>query len=443
MTASDIVRRTLVVGGLLLTIGATAARAEEPIVANQAYCDGWPGIDDERKARRKAGVEEGVRGDVALRCQLNGHALRYCKVTSEAPINRHFAEAALLLVPEYYCSITHIQGRPVVVDLTYVFDRVLPDHPAGRVVPNVDQLKAAFPPAAAKAGTTGSAVIECNLTIEGLLQRCKVVADAPPNWGFGLAALLLAPGFRLARPAKDGVPIPDGTVRFSILFPNIRGGGASTPYIQTVAPKVYWDVAPTRADVNAIFAQEPHAPQSLSRIVFRCGFMSDGLLGQCDLLNATTNDPRFVQATRTLLPKFRMAVGSVDPTVLKDLKANVMISYQAVANGGAPTNIANPEWIRTPGGQMPFPGKAVDAGVKTGRAQLDCVTDAHGMMTGCQVVAEDPTGLDFGAAAKDVASVMGINPWDDDGYPVEGAHVKFALRLNAGDNGDAPAAAPH
>lgn len=110
--------------------------------------------------------------------------------------------------------------------------------------------------------------------------------------------------------------------------------------------------------------------------------------------------------------------------------------------GGFPGLLKNPDWVHSVAAdevQQVFPPKAADAGLKTGRAVLDCVADAHGMMTACQVVSEDPAGMDFGPAALRVASVMGVNPWTDDGLPAEGAHVKFAVRLN--DKEPAPTAA--
>ncbi len=87
-----------------------------------------------------------------------------------------------------------------------------------------------------------------------------------------------------------------------------------------------------------------------------------------------------------------------------------------------------------------FPAKATAAGVATGNAALDCIADAKGMMTACQVVQEQPEGMGFGQAAALVAPAMEVNPWTDEGRPAEGAHVKFALRLNNSDPAPPPPA---
>ncbi len=51
-------------------------------------------------------------------------------------------------------------------------------------------------------------------------------------------------------------------------------------------------------------------------------------------------------------------------------------------------------------------------------------------MTACQTIEETPENMDFGKAAALVAAVMETNPWTEEGRPAEGAHVKFALRIN-------------
>lgn len=199
---------------LLAVAGATAAEEKELVVLNEAFCERFPSYDDERKARRKAGVKEGVRGEVSLRCDLNGdNDPRQCKVVSERPTGNGFAEAALELAKEYSCPAQNLRGRRRQIDLTSEFDRVMPDEDLrGRGGIDAFHLKPVLPPEAAKASVDGRALIQCDVTIRGLLNQCRIIAEAPANYGFGRAALLFAPGARVYPPKKDGKPIRDATV---------------------------------------------------------------------------------------------------------------------------------------------------------------------------------------------------------------------------------------
>lgn len=110
-----------------------------------------------------------------------------------------------------------------------------------------------------------------------------------------------------------------------------------------------------------------------------------------------------------------------------------MADVAAAQSGGV---IDHPDWVQAgdPGklGEL-FPEKARAAGLNTGRVVLDCVADSGGRMTACRVLSEDPGALGFGDAALKLATTMAIDPKGHDGQPVEGAHVRFAVRINKPD----------
>jgi len=66
--------------------------------------------------------------------------------------------------------------------------------------PSAGDMAWAYPPAAARKGLTGKAVIRCAVTPDGGLKDCKVAREEPADQGFGAAALKLAPGFRMIPP---------------------------------------------------------------------------------------------------------------------------------------------------------------------------------------------------------------------------------------------------
>ncbi len=107
-----------------------------------------------------------------------------------------------------------------------------------------------------------------------------------------------------------------------------------------------------------------------------------------------------------------------------------------------PRVIEDPDWVQAGDpakfGNL-FPTKAMAAGLATGRVVLECIADGEGHMTGCQVRSEEPSAMGFADAALKLASTMAIAPKDQDGQPVKGARVRFAVRIN---KADASAGAP-
>jgi len=195
-----------------------------------------------------------------------------------------------------------------------------------------------------------------------------------------------------------------------------------------VLSQVVWAQTPSRSDVAEAFAAVSARPGDSVALVCRINVYGD--LSDCNAEPGGSNADGVARAALRLARQFRV---DLDPLGAADIyQLRVRLVVQAPAPAG-PHVITSPEWIRTLSAdkvQQTFPPKAADAGLKTGRAVLDCVADAHGMMAACQVLSEDPAGMDFGPAAVRVASAMGVSPWTDDGLPAEGAHVKFAVRLN-------------
>jgi TonB family protein len=89
-----------------------------------------------------------------------------------------------------------------------------------------------------------------------------------------------------------------------------------------------------------------------------------------------------------------------------------------------------------------FPEAAAKAGLKTGRATVDCALDASGALTKCEVLNESTQGVGFGALAVQIAEVFVANPWDEDGLPVDGAHVRMPIQMNYAPPPDASAPSP-
>jgi periplasmic protein TonB len=75
---------------------------------------------------------------------------------------------------------------------------------------------AAYPHSALVQGIRGLVTMRCVITEPGVLSDCEVAEETPTGYGFGRAALSLAPKFALTMPTRDGVPVPGIKIKVPI-----------------------------------------------------------------------------------------------------------------------------------------------------------------------------------------------------------------------------------
>ncbi len=424
-------RSVIVCAALIALQPWASARAEPQPPLNLADCLKRPELKDEKAARAAAGVREGVAGSARLRCRIEGRGVPHdCTIVEEQPNGSGFGAAAQALASHFECKAQGQAPIKRLIDLPFAFDPVLPDSDLKAVRrPDLERVQAMYPAHALEKGIDGSAVVRCNVTNQGMYTGCQVVAESPENLGFGGAALLVMPGFQFRPPTKDGhfVAVSDLT---RVHFETWGTGSVAQGSVKFVTPILYWDEAPTHAQMASVLPPGLDVATSVARVVFRCDYDKLGALQKCELIDVAPSGKSLDKAGRKLIPLFKVALGALPKNPANQIQVNLTIDFAKALGPGAMTPIEKAEWIRTPGGDLPFPGKAADAGLETGRAALDCVADARGMMTQCTVVSEDPVGMDFGVEALRVTAVMGVNPWTQDGAPTEGRHYKFAIRIN-------------
>jgi protein TonB len=90
--------------------------------------------------------------------------------------------------------------------------------------PTGADIAAVYPPSAVSAGQSGAVLLECKVADQGSLTACNVRIEDPVGLEFGLAALALAPLFRMDSTAPDGSAVAGRTIRVPILFQIVTTG---------------------------------------------------------------------------------------------------------------------------------------------------------------------------------------------------------------------------
>jgi TonB family protein len=337
-------------------------------------------------------------------------------------------------------------------------------HPDWRSKPSADQMAAIYPAHAAQLHIGGRAVITCVVNVNGFLEACQVDSESPPGEGFGPAALAMAPSFSMT-PATG----PDGPVPAKVTIPiiwNMPGGAApivpdnSSPYGggSRLAPAKsrsdsdirgndlilhpMWTSAPTFADVAAVYPAG--AAGTSGHVVLRCRVVSGGALKSCDTVAEEPAGKGFARAAYALVGHFRVSAESLptrdgDPTFVEAPFRLIDPQSDAFKQRriGAPTwRLAlDPDKVA-----QVYPEEAAAKGIATGRGVAKCEVAADGALTDCQEMPGEPDGLGFSHSAVVVASAMAMNPWTDEGDPVDGSSIVLPIRFNLAPDAAPPAA---
>ena len=118
--------------------------------------------------------------------------------------------------------------------------------------------------------------------------------------------------------------------------------------------------------------------------------------------------------------------------------AAAALSSAGAIQAAAPPALTQVHWVATPTGQDiagVYPPSAVAAG-KGGAVLLECLVAAEGSLTACRVQIEDPVGLEFGAAAMELAPLFRMAPNAPDGTAVAGRTVRIPIMFQIVTNGD-------
>lgn len=205
--------------------------------------------------------------------------------------------------------------------------------------------------------------------------------------------------------------------------------GAAAP---APATSLVWARAPSFADMVMAWPDKAGSLKE-GRATLQCRIAAGGRLSDCDVIDEFPQGQGFGRAARGLVKRFELKIDPRQLSMSTDHWVDVPFHFiNPNSADGQMRKVADPRWISMPDPdriQGAYPKAAADAGVKAGVGVIDCATASDGHLTDCKVSREDPRGLGFGEAAMTVAPIMQMNPWTDDGRPVDGARIKLPIQF--------------
>ena len=387
----------------------------------------------------KAAFDQKVSGSAVLNCTADEVGREVdCRVVKEDPAGMGFGQAALALVTKERVKTKDFSGASIIGQRFYSsFSFLAPgdSNPNWVRKPTAEELASVFPTKALETAKGGRAVIGCEVTIEGFLERCHVWDESPAGYGFGAAALQLAPQFRLSPKIRGGRPVAGGGVMIPI---NWDMSGAHPASLNVGSRSLMldppWTAVPSFAQVQAAWPEDAKGEAS-GQAALRCSVTTDGLLKACEVISEAPRAKGFGKAAKSLVRDFKINVRPEDSKVVRDLSIDVPFRFRdpALPDG---RKLTSPRWTVTlsaAGMDSVYPAAAMKANVASGLGVIGCTVDATGHLVDCQVKREEPASLDFGAAAMEAAKLMAMNPWTKEGDPVEGLHITLPIRFTLPD----------
>ena len=321
--------------------------------------------------------------------------------------------------------------------------------------PDAEDLADHYPGLARALDIEGRATISCTVDLKGRLQTCVNVAATPRGLGFDKAALAMSKLFAMQPKRVDGKPVAGGTVRIPIRFAlPVPDTGAAEP--EPLASPAVLAAARRASDLSGISERLAHGlTEDLDKIAGDSAdpmVLAQGLAALADArrqaapqvaeavarsIAATLSPAEVAQwlaylkgpALRTLKaqgPQMARAFAAIQATQTQLVLAQARDTFcgrqdcssdatlpDLHALAEAPENLIDkPRWSQAPSlmeAQAAYPLGA-QAFRLSGWAMLQCRVADAGALEDCQVLAQEPRRLGFGAAGLKVAGSYRLDP---------------------------------
>ncbi|MBI1199732.1 MAG: TonB family protein [Phenylobacterium sp.] len=387
-----------------------------------------PSDTEWRAAWPKAAKDAGVGGRVVMRCHVEDAGdLSGCAVVSESPSGMGFGQAMLGLAPAMKRKPPGAEAaREIMVPGDwYEFDK----RPDWLRRPSPNDLLTVYPKEAFHRGTSGRAVINCIVTVQGALRDCVAISETPAGAHFGDSAIALTPQFTMKPATRKGVPVLS-VVSIPVNFAMPGGMGGSAPSKTVVPPDLPWVEAPTFADVAAAYPEKARKDRRGGHATLSCAMREDGRLNGCSVIASEPRGYGFDKAAKSLSKLFRFEVSTPkDRKATHSIVLQMPITFDPKMIDGEEPVVGKPHWSRMPNAEQMRAVLPNADGTMAGRAVIRCVVQPRGVVGECKVLSEEPEGAGLGQAALALAPTFGLTTWTAEGLPVVGGFVSIPLRF--------------
>jgi TonB family protein len=267
--------------------------------------------------------------------------------------------------------------------------------------PDGPAVRNAYPPKALADQKDGSAVLHCRVSLSGTLVDCTADQDTPADYGFGDAALKLAPAFKLLPQTENGKPVDTGRLNFRVRF-------EAPPTEPSILRRATYE------QLQAVWPARLGAMSNGGTANMICQVTVRGTLNACIAVEETPKASGFGAAAVALAPQFLLkpAMKNGLPVAYDGYPVRITwepdhdkwMGYANIANIGpyltikayqALPMISAPTQLDM---AKAYPPQAA-AEKQAGKVVLRCFIRKDGHLSGCRNGAENPKDVGFRQAA--------------------------------------------
>ncbi|MEW5685102.1 MAG: TonB family protein [Pseudomonadota bacterium] len=194
--------------------------------------------------------------------------------------------------------------------------------------------------------------------------------------------------------------------------------------VTPAAAQVSWTVAPTAAELAAVYPARAKAEGIGGAADLVCTGGRDGRLTDCDVMGESPKGYGFGAAARQLARGMRGA------GVARGAEVRFPITFAPELAKGAAYTAKTPQWAALPTvADMQAAAPKTEGGPNDVRVTLVCDVQAGGTLDGCAVDREEPAGQGFGPAILALAPKFKVELMSAEGMPTVGAKVRVPVRF--------------
>lgn len=305
-----------------------------------------PTSDDLLAVFPREAYRRGVSGEAVISCVVTEQGgLNDCVPVHESPAGMGFGAAAIALTPQFMMRPATLEGEPAVSTIRIPVKfatfgggpalgrkRVLPGNVGWAEAPTFAEVAAAYPRKAQAERKGGRATLACDMTSEGRLSGCSVVASSPVGYGFDRAAKTLAKRFVYPITTEEE---RDATRDLTVHLP-ITFDPGMIDQAEPVVGKPTWAEIPKPEELRAAFADLKTA--ETARVMLQCAVEPGGSLSGCTVTSEQPAGVGLAAAAMALVPSFRVTTWTAEGLPVVGGKVNIPLRFEpgAPAGGGSP-----------------------------------------------------------------------------------------------------------